>query len=54
MPPIRPCICVWQRLVDLAMRVVDRRDDQVLQHLDVVLRHDLGIDLDASELLVCR
>ena len=35
-------------LVRLAVRVVDRRDDQILQHLDVFLRDDLGIDLQAT------
>ena len=40
-----------QLVVHLALRVVDRGDDQVLQHLDVVLRHDLGIDLDRLQLL---
>src|SRR5262245_21755720 len=38
-------------LVCLALRVVDRGDDQVLQHLDVVARHDLGIDLERLNLL---
>ena len=38
-------------LVGLAVRVVDGRDDQVLQHLDVVLRDDLGIDLERLQLL---
>ena len=39
------------RLVGLALRVVDRRDDQILQHLDVVFRDDLGIDLERLQLL---
>ena len=39
-------------LVDLPVRVVDRRDDQVLQHLHVVFRDDFGIDLDRLQLLV--
>src|SRR5690349_5237239 len=30
-------------LVDLLLGVDERRDDQILQHLDVVLRDDLGI-----------
>src|SRR6202022_3047407 len=38
-------------LVDLPVRVVDRSDDQVLQHLDLVFRHDLGIDLQRLNLL---
>src|SRR5581483_10510282 len=39
-------------LVDLAVRVVDRREDQVLQHLHVVFGDDFRIDLDRLELLV--
>ena len=38
-------------LVGLAVRVVDGGDDQILQHLDVFLRDDLGIDLQRLHLL---
>src|SRR5580765_1801127 len=33
------------------MPVVDGCDDEILQHFDVVLRHNLGINLDREELL---
>ena len=51
MPPIIPPICSDMALVGLAVGVVDGREDQVLQHLDVVFRHRLGIDLDRLQLL---
>src|SRR5512142_1864180 len=38
-------------VVHFSMGVVDRREDQVLQHLDVVFRDDLGIDLQRLDLL---
>ena len=38
-------------LVGFAVRVVDGGDDQVLQHLDVVFRDHLGIDLERLHLL---
>ena len=53
-PPIIPPICLLDRLVDLPVGVVDGREDQVLQHLDVLLRHDLGVDLERLKLLVRR
>src|SRR6185436_624881 len=34
------------------MRVVDRRQDQVLQHADIILRHDFRIDRDLLQVLV--
>src|SRR5688572_24263231 len=36
--------------VDLAIGVVDGGHDQILQHLDIVLRHDFGIDGDRLQL----
>src|SRR5438105_9957583 len=33
------------------MRVVDGGDDEVLEHLDLVFRHDLGVDLQRLNLL---
>ena len=39
-------------VVHLAVRVVDRGDDQVLQHADVVLRHDLGVERQLQQVLV--
>src|SRR5262245_1493779 len=41
-----------QRFVDFAMRVVDRRHHEILQHLDVVFRHGFRIDLDRAHRLV--
>src|SRR5262249_54061091 len=38
-------------VVGLAVRVVERGDDQVLQHRDVVFRHHLGVDPDRLHLL---
>src|SRR5687767_11874114 len=38
-------------LVDLPVRVVDGREDQVLQHLDIVFRHRFGIDREALHAL---
>src|SRR5918993_2836376 len=38
--------------VHLAVRVVERGDDQVLQHADFILGHHLGIDGDLLEMLV--
>src|SRR5688572_6105764 len=38
-------------LVDLAVRVVDGSDDQILKHLDFLLRDDLGINGDGLHLL---
>ena len=32
------------------MRVVDRRDNEVLQHVHVVFRHDLRVELDPQRL----
>src|SRR2546422_1969859 len=40
------------RFVHLAGGLVDRGGDEVLEHLDVVLAHDLGIDLQALEVLL--
>ena len=47
MPPICFCSC----LVRLALRIVDGRQNQVLQHLHVVFRHGFGIDLQRLDLL---
>ena len=41
-----------QLLVDLAQRVVDGGDDQVLQHLDIVFRDDVRIDRQLLHVLV--
>src|SRR5215203_3168972 len=38
--------------LDLAVGVVDRGEDHVLQHLDVLFRHHLGVDLQRLQLLV--
>src|SRR5512137_2686326 len=40
------------RLVHLAARFVDRGEHEVLEHLDVVLVDDLGVDLQAADLLL--
>src|SRR6185436_5080137 len=37
--------------IRLAVRVVDGRNDQILQHLDIVFRDNFGIDLDRLKLL---
>src|SRR5688500_18699915 len=37
-------------LVDLAVGVVDGGDDQILQHLHVVFRHNLRVDRDRQQL----
>src|SRR3954453_6527040 len=46
-----PAHLLGHRLVGLAMRVVDGGDDEILQHADVVLRDNLGIDGDRLHLL---
>src|SRR5262249_54942048 len=50
-PTHEPAHLLLDRFVHFPLRVVDRREDQVLKHLDVVFRHGFGIDLDRLHLL---
>src|SRR4051812_41755095 len=46
-----PAHLLLHAFVGLALRVVDRRENQVLQHLDIVFRYRFGIDLQREHLL---
>jgi hypothetical protein len=41
-----------QRFVNLPMRVVDGGHDEVLEHVDIVFRDDLGIDPELLQMIV--
>src|SRR5262252_2597021 len=46
-----PAHLLRHRLVSLPVRVVDGREDQILEHLDVVFRDHFGVDFDRLQLL---
>src|SRR6266542_3541005 len=51
-PAEHPAHLLLHRLIGLAMRLGDRSDEQVLQHLHIVFRHDVRIERDPLYLLV--